>query len=528
MYREPAATAVDASGNTYVVGRFTGTEDMDPGPGVVEFTSAGGSDIYVSKFDAAGNHIWSSHAGGTGMDVAFDVCTTTGGKIYVTGSFEDHCIFNLGSDPYQLLCNGTDDMFIWKLDGVDGSRLWLRGIGGPNQDEGHTIASDASGNVFVAGTFSGSVDMDPNAGSHFLSTGAAGHQFLLKLTAGGVYDWSGALTGSNFINVRSIATAANGDLLVAGYNDADMDADLGTGTVTIPQNSTFLINYNNAGDHQWSRYIGEAGTNDMALDAAGNILVCGDFSGPVDFDPGIGTDIITGSGDFASFIWKLDPQGNHLWARSLDCGSYSRAYSITADSQGRVITTGPFDGDMDADPGPGVQMLPITGISGSLISDVFVSVLDASGNFAWAGLVGGSLDDVGVEVRVDGADNIYLNGHFTGDADLDPGSGTATCSGPTDQITPFLIKLDPLATAVPEQPLANVQLYPMPVTEVLHVNAGGRTAQAVLFDANGRMICARTLSGTMTGIDMHDLPAGAYLLQLSTRDERSDRVVLKQ
>jgi Ca2+-binding RTX toxin-like protein len=89
------------------------------------------------------------------------------------------------------------------------------------------------------------------------------------------------------------------------------------------------------------------------------------------------------------------------------------------DGSGNVYTTGHFSGTADFDPGAGT--FDLTSAGGD---DVFVSKLDADGNFVWADQLGGTSDDVGRGVAVDGSGNVYTTGYFSATADFDPGAGT--------------------------------------------------------------------------------------------------------
>ena len=53
-----SSEVIDASGNVYTTGFFQGTVDFDPGPGVDEHTAFGGFDVFVTKLDSAGDHVW--------------------------------------------------------------------------------------------------------------------------------------------------------------------------------------------------------------------------------------------------------------------------------------------------------------------------------------------------------------------------------------------------------------------------------------------------------------------------------------
>jgi hypothetical protein len=112
----------------------------------------------------------------------------------------------------------------------------------------------------------------------------------------------------------------------------------------------------------------------------------------------------------------------------------SDAMSVTTDSLGNVYTTGHFSLTVDLDPGVAKYYASSAGDD-----DIFISKLDSSGNFVWAGVMGGSLADYGNSVAVAGS-NVYVTGSFQGTADFDPGDSiyNITSAGAWDV---FAIKL---------------------------------------------------------------------------------------
>src|SRR5215216_4011887 len=79
--------AVDAAGNTYTTGYFTGTVDFDPDAGTQILTSAGDQDFYIAKWNATGSLQWAKSIGGTSEDYGNDIALDAAGNIYVTGDF---------------------------------------------------------------------------------------------------------------------------------------------------------------------------------------------------------------------------------------------------------------------------------------------------------------------------------------------------------------------------------------------------------------------------------------------------------
>ncbi len=191
----------------------------------------------------------------------------------------------------------------------------------------------------------------------------------------------------------------------------------------------------------WAKGIGGTGQDNgkgMVLDAIGNVYTTGFFTDTVDFDPGVGVYKLGAGPVGATFISKLDVNGNFVWAKSFNevittGGGNSYGFAIAIDGSGNIYTTGQFYGTVDFDPGVGVNVL-------NGIDDIFVSKLDANGNFIWAKNVGGAGSDSGSSIKVDAFGNVCVGGYFTNTVDFDPGASVTNLSSTSRDI--FILKLD--------------------------------------------------------------------------------------
>ncbi len=361
----PFSIALDSAGYVYTTGEFEGTVDFDPGPGTFNLTATGGlgfDDIFVSKLDSAGNFVWALQMGGTDYERGNSIVVGAGGDIYITGTFKSTVDFDPGPGTYNLTA-GWDDIFIIRLDS-SGNFVWAKQMGGPQHDYGNSILLDEGGNIYTTGSFMNVSDFDPGPATYNLVSG--------------------------------------------GYQDV------------------FVSKLDSAGNFVWAKQLGAASglgyANSITVSGGSYLYTTGGFSGVLDFDPGPGTYNLTSGGFRDLFISKLDTSGNFVWAKSFGGTGlgYSNSFSVTADGNGNAYASGFFSGTFDFDPGPGNYSLTSPGTT----YDIFLTRLDASGNFVWARSFGGTDDDYGYSIAVDDNGSVYSTGYFRGTVDFDPGPAT--------------------------------------------------------------------------------------------------------
>jgi hypothetical protein len=142
---------LDNSGNIILVGSFFGTADLGEG---MSTTSAGGADIYVTKFKLVdGEHLWSRRFGQEGDQSVRGVAVDGMDNVVLTGPLSDDTDF--GGGP--LAAAGLD-VYAVKLDAAVGKHIWSKRFGDGADQSGLSVVADGSGNTFLAGFFKGSID----------------------------------------------------------------------------------------------------------------------------------------------------------------------------------------------------------------------------------------------------------------------------------------------------------------------------------------------------------------------------------
>ncbi|EJO79838.1 hypothetical protein FFZ99_18340 [Leptospira interrogans] len=208
--------AFDSSGNIYLTGRTSGNLDGQALSGI--------QDLFVTKYDTGGNKQWTRLLGVAGVSTtAYGITSDSLGNVYTTG-------VTSGNLDGQAL-SGTQDLFVTKYD-TGGNRQWTRLLGVAGQiTQANGIASDSSGNTYLTGRTSGSLDGQALSGTQDL--------FVTKYDSGGNKQWT-RLLGIAGVSTTAygITSDSLGDLYSTGITSGNLDGQILTGTQDL-----FVLKY---------------------------------------------------------------------------------------------------------------------------------------------------------------------------------------------------------------------------------------------------------------------------------------------
>ena len=399
--------AVDGSGNVITTGSFKGAVNFGGG----DLTSAGDNDIFVAKFDATGNHVWSKRFGDALIQFATGAVDGSG-NVIVTGSFQGSVDFGGG----VLTSAGSHDIYIAKFDPA-GNHVWSRRFGGTDIDFENSVAVDGSGNVIVTGTFRASIDF---GGGVLTAAGIADDIYVAKFDATGNHVWSKRFGDATAESAYGVAADGSGNVIVTGPFESTVNFGGGVLTSAGGESDIYVAKFDGTGNHLWSKRFGDADGQSgygVAVDGSNNVIATGDFYSSVDFGGGV----LTSAGDRDAYIAKFDASGNHVWSKRFGNASSDDIYGGAVDGSGNVIVTGTFYDSVDFGGGA---------LTSAGDGDIYLATFNPSGNYILSKRFGDADDQWGNSVAVDGSGNVIMAGAFAGSVNF--GGGVRTSGGGYD------------------------------------------------------------------------------------------------
>jgi len=329
------------------------------------------------------------------------------------------------------------------LDGVDndcdgmvddglgpGENLWARGFGSDADDQfGYRIASDAQGNVAIAGNYNGSIDF---GGGNFTASNDQ-EVFLAKLDPSGGHVWSRVFpSGGSAGYPNALSFDSSGNLYTAGLIQSVMIIN-DTTLTPYGLGDIFITKHDPAGGLLWSKVIGEGTSTQIAYDLvatpSGGIVVTGTISAAVDFGGG------ALNGDkFDAFLAAYDATGNHLFSKRFGDADFQHGKGVAVNAAGEIVLAVHLHGTANFGGGP---------LTSAGDSDVAIAKFSADGNHIWSKIFGTASHQEIQDVAFDQSGNIIFTGITT--TGINFGCGAAALPNPLGF---YVQKLDGNGTCV--------------------------------------------------------------------------------
>jgi hypothetical protein len=297
---------------------------------------------------------------------------------------------------------------------------WGKVLDGSSDNAVSANAFTPNGQVMVAGSFVGTIDFDPLAGSQVLQPAAGKFDgFLQKLSPIGELVWAISIGGKEDDGINSMLVDAAGDVYVAGtFKDtADFDPQPLVEHLLISEGQTdgFIAKYDSGGSLLWAYQIGGTEIDQptaLAFAPDGSLYLCGNFRGTADFDP-LGTSVsLSAAGAEDVFVLHLDTAAQVVGAYRFGGPNTESPADIAVHPDGKVVLCGQFQSGADF----GGTILQADGPR-----DPFVLQLNSNGSVDWVSALHGTGGENAVALATLDLGLVWVGGNFGGTLDLDPG-----------------------------------------------------------------------------------------------------------
>jgi hypothetical protein len=329
-------------------------------------------------------------AGGQSTDVSNSIAIDAHGNRIITGYFHGTAQFG----AVTLISNGGDDAFIAKIN-PQGKFLWVKQLGGVENDYGRDITTDKQGNIIATGGFQGLVQF----GESKLQAQGGSDVFIVKMNAQGNILWARSSGGTKQDYAIAVACDAQENIHVAGSFEGTVY--LGDTLNSQGRGDIFYGSWSPQGEYLQAHSIGGIGNDkakDIAIDDNGNIFLTGSFAHEVQFGA---EKFIAEQEDI--FVIKMNSKGGVLWAVQAGGKGNDEGNGLAIDKQGNCFLTGSIYGNTTF----GDKHLKPEGKS-----DTFVAKINQHGVWVWAKNLQGESWDEGVDITLAEHGGCFVTGYF--------------------------------------------------------------------------------------------------------------------
>lgn len=582
----------DENDFSILVGAFTGTLYLGQGTQIdtVEnvdqmFTS---QDIYIQSISPKGIHKWVRSIGAVDLMVVNDVFLQPGtGNIVLCGTFSGPVDFDPGTGVVSKSpMTNFADSYVLILDS-QGNFVDVFTFATPMANAVRSMAALPSGNFFVAGVFTDSIDLDHGPTKSMLYSTSSFHSYLAKYDVDGEFLWAKQFPDQEFY-IESIQSRGEVLSVVGRFTDTINIAFPPATATAIAEpysNSLMSVSYDTLGTYLNHRSFDMLGNTAMgggshmasiyahALSPAGDIYLGTSFGGQLRLDS---MQTLSSPGAYRALVLKLDSTNDLAWAREFgglggaNNAAQDRVEVIDFYDDGTLMVAGNFTGPEDLDPTAGTQIM------GSLVSGLqaYVAKWRTDGSFIavrhWDASISSTINDGYAH-----GNNTYVCGVYRGWMDMDFGPGvvldtafslnahvmelgceyllldtltgvdsiiyqnqtyrdsglwlydTLTAQNLCDSIHGVLLSISPDTTSDigvwEDDPSSALKVYPNPTSATVQVQTDTFTHFS-LYAPTGNLLQKGRLEGQ---VSLKAYPPGMYLLRLESEGESRNVRILK-
>lgn len=286
---------------------------------------------------------------------------------------------------------------------------WATYTGGDDSDEAFSVATDPSGNVYIAGTTKSTTGIG-TVGAFQPAYTDGRDAFLVKFNSNGVRQWGTYYGNADDDYGMGVATDALGNVYLVGHTDSPTGiSTAGSHQPAInAAEDAFIVKFNTNGVRQWASYYGGADADfgfSVATDASNNVYLAGITEGSTTLGTaGAYDNTFNGVGD--QFLVKFNAAGVRQWATYYGGALEELEAAVATDPSGNVFLVG--------------QTLSTTGIAtvgsaqptqgGNLNPDAYLVKFNGAGVRQWATYCGGLETEEQMSVACDPSGNVFVSG----------------------------------------------------------------------------------------------------------------------
>ena len=451
---------LNSSQDVYTCGYAYGEMDFD-------FSSSNALDTLIGpsasiiKYDSGGNYLWHITFDDTaayGWDRCRDIEMTANGSVLVTGEYYGSPDVDPSTNSLLLPTIGGGDIFFGKYSS-SGNLIWMKAIGNKKFDRPYAIREDAAGNIYLAGRFDDTLDVDPSASVHNIVSQGLQDAYVAKYDASGNFLSVFTFGGQGDARITNLEIAPNRELIVSGHFSNTVDFNPGTGVAQKTSNGNldfFLARYDSLGGFKWVQTIGDTADESnisMDLTSTGDILLTGEFHHALDLDPGTTTDVKGSVGGHHLFLAKYTGAGQYMWGETFGSPVWERIGKVKAGPNDLAMVSGVFRDTaiFDTD--------TVISLGGS---DHFAAVFADSAELVDLVTVGSSADDWPGASILGAGNRVFMTGSIQSQTDFDPSNGTFNITPDPGMMSVFIAKYSPCVVTEFKDSVCYGQYYVFP------------------------------------------------------------------